>query len=170
MSSTSLMAKALKTMETVVEWAVTVIVAIMVVNISLGVFCRYVLNDALFWTEEMSRYLMIWAGMLGAGLAMKDDGHVGLNFFVDIFPTKAKWVFRFLSRLVVTVFLAILLIKSFDYLRTLSIQKSAAMELPMVIPYLSVTLGAILMSIENLVLMARLFVKAEAPTTEGRKE
>jgi TRAP-type C4-dicarboxylate transport system permease small subunit len=165
MQSSRIISKALKGMETALEWAVAGIIAIMVVNISLGIFFRYVLNNALFWTEEMSRYLMVWAGMLGAAIAMRDNEHVGVNFVIDVFPPAIKRVLMVVARLVISVFLFILLIKSFTYLDSLSIQKSAAMQIPMAIPYLSVTAGAIFMSIENLVLIARLIVKTEKPGT-----
>jgi TRAP-type C4-dicarboxylate transport system permease small subunit len=161
MPRTSIVPKILNRMETAVEWTVTAIVAIMVINISLGVFFRYILQNALFWTEEMSRYFMIWAGMLGAGLALKEDSHVGINFVVDLFPPAVKLVLRIIAKIIVSIFLAIVLVESFGYLKNLSIQKSAAMQIPMAIPYLSVTAGAILMSIENLVLISRLLVKAE---------
>lgn len=169
MTSTNHLTKACEIMDTAIEWTVSVIVAVMVINISMGIFCRYVLQNALFWTEEMSRYLMVWAGMLGAALALKDDSHIGVTFVLNRFPPPAKRVAQLAARLIVAAFLAILFFKSFDYLKTLSIQKSAAMELPMTIPYLSVTVGAFLMFIENLVLMVRLFMKSENPE-DGKRE
>ncbi len=42
-------------------------------------------------------------------------------------------------------------VTSFTHLQTLSIQKSSAMEIPMAIPYLSVTVGAFLMAIVNII-------------------
>jgi TRAP-type C4-dicarboxylate transport system permease small subunit len=167
MSSTKFVSKSLLRMETAVEWIVTAILAVMVVNISMAVFFRFVLNSGLFWAEEMSRYLMIWAGMLGAGLAMKDGSHVGINAFIDLFSPAVKRVMRLIAYLVVLCFLIVVFFKTFGHLKSLSIQTSAAMQIPMAIPYLSVTFGFLLMSIEDLVLIARLFAKAE-PAGDGK--
>lgn len=166
MTSTSLVSRALNVMEAAIEWLIAISVAVMVANITMGIFCRYVLNSALSWTEEMSRYLMIWVGMMGASLAMKDDSHVGISFVVNLFPPAAGRILKVLSRLVVSLFLAVVLVKSFSYLNTLSIQRSPAMELPMMIPYLSVTVGVILMSIENIVKITQLF-STTATTKNG---
>jgi TRAP-type C4-dicarboxylate transport system permease small subunit len=133
----------------------------MVANITLAVFFRYVLQNSLFWTEELSRYLMVWAGMMGAALALKDNNHIGITFVVDHLPAAAKFVARLLARLIIGAFLAILFVESLKYLATLSIQSSAALGLPMVYPYLSVTVGAALMSIENLALIVRFLMGAE---------
>jgi TRAP-type C4-dicarboxylate transport system permease small subunit len=155
--------KAVTGMEKVIESVVAVIIAVMVINIAIGVFSRYVFHLGIPFTEELGRYLMIWAGFLGAALAMREDSHVGISAVVNLFPLAARRLLNLLARLVIFVFLALIFVNSFAYLKTLSIQRSSAMEIPMVIPYLSVTVGVVLMSIENLVLMIRLFVKAEKP-------
>jgi TRAP-type C4-dicarboxylate transport system permease small subunit len=148
-------------MEKAVEWVVPVIIGVMVANIAIGVFFRYTLSIGLPWTEELGRYLMVWAGLLGAALAMKEDSHVGITAIVNLFSPVPRRFVMLLARLVILVFLALIFFKSFAYLDSLSIQKSSAMEIPMVIPYLSVIVGVVLMSVENLALMLRLFVKAD---------
>ena len=52
---------------------------------------------------------------------------------------------------VVGCILAVIVVTSFAHLRTLSIQKSSAMEIPMFIPYLAVTVGAFLMAVVNII-------------------
>ncbi|MGB4585899.1 MAG: hypothetical protein WBH66_02490, partial [Rectinemataceae bacterium] len=43
-----------------------------------------------------------------------------------------------------------ILFTSFQHLKNLSIQRSSAMEVPMAVPYLSVTIGVFFMAIEEL--------------------
>jgi TRAP-type C4-dicarboxylate transport system permease small subunit len=163
MPSKGFLSKIITGMEKVIQWMVTVIMAVMVANIAIGVFSRYVFHLGIQFTEELGRYLMIWVGFLGAALAMKEDSHVGISAVVNLFPPTATRLLNILARLVIFTFLALIFAKSFAYLDSLSIQKSSAMEIPMVIPYLSVIVGIVLMSIENIVLMLRLIVKAEKP-------
>jgi TRAP-type C4-dicarboxylate transport system permease small subunit len=140
-------------METCIEWILCIIVGIMVVNVATGVFFRYVLQNSLSWTEELGRYLMIWMGYLGAVLAMKEGSHVGITSFIGLFPPVVRRVLEVLANLIVLAFLSIVLVKSFSHLETLSIQRSSAMELPMVFPYLAVTVGVFLMAIETLMVI-----------------
>lgn len=159
MKGTTLVRKLLNGMESAIEWAIAILIGSMVLNITAGVFFRYVLGNSIYWTEEMGRYLMIWAGLLGAVLAMKGDEHVGISMAVGLFPAGVRRWLNLMARLIVSVFLAVILAKSFVQLGSLSIQRSSAMEIPMIIPYMSVTVSVILMSVENLVHIARLFLK-----------
>jgi len=45
----------------------------MVVTMLLQVFCRYVLNASLSWSEELTRLLFVWLTFLGFGLAAQRD-------------------------------------------------------------------------------------------------
>lgn len=140
----------IRLMEKAIEWLITLIVAVMVLNIAVSVFSRYVLNNSFAWGEELGRYLMIWAGFLGASLAMKYDEHIGLTSIVDALPKAVGRVIRIFSRCIVFAFLIIILTTSFKHLSNLSIQRSSAMEVPMVVPYASVTLGVFFMAVEEL--------------------
>jgi len=152
--------KIVEGLEAVIRWIVTIFIAIMVVDIIAAVFFRYVLQNSIYWAEELSRYLMIWAGMLGAGLAMKDDAHIGVDFVVRALPASLQPIIKIVAKLIVEVFLVIVFIESIDHIKTLSIQHSAAMEIPMVLPYLSITIGMVFMAIENLIAILRLFDKS----------
>jgi TRAP-type C4-dicarboxylate transport system permease small subunit len=151
MPGKGLLSRIMTSLEKAIQWAVTALIAVMVVNILLGVFSRFVLHLGIPFTEELGRYLMIWAGYLGCVLALKEGSHISITAVVDLFPPAARRVIRFLARLVVTVFLAVIVVTSFAHLRTLSIQKSSAMEIPMFIPYLAVTVGAFLMAVVNII-------------------
>ena len=163
MTSADFLSKAITGMEKVIEWVATMIISVMVVNILLGVFSRFVLHLGIPFTEELGRYLMIWAGYLGCVLALKEDSHISITAVVDLFPPAGRRVIRFIARLVVSVFLAVIVVTSFTHLRSLKIQKSSAMEIPMVIPYLAVTVGAFLMAIVNTIRLLGGYPATEAP-------
>jgi TRAP-type C4-dicarboxylate transport system permease small subunit len=151
MPSKRYLSKTIMGMEKVIGWVVTGIIAVMVVNILLGVFSRFVFHLGIPFTEELGRYLMIWAGYLGCVLALKEGSHISITAVVELFPPAGRRVINFISRLIVTIFLAVIVVTSFTHLRSLKIQKSSAMEIPMVIPYFAVTVGAFLMAIVNII-------------------
>jgi len=127
---------------------VVILLGIMVVNVSVGVFCRYVLNNSLSWTEEFARYLMVWFAFIGMAIAYRDESHVNVGVIVDLFPSFFRQLIKIISYLVILWFLSILFFQTFKVLRVVSIQRSPAIRMPMMYPYLSVTFGSFLMSIE----------------------
>ena len=161
--------KVLKGIEKAVIVICYILVSVMVVNTTVGVFFRFVLNNAIPWTEELGRYLMIYVGFLGCYLASRDNSHVGIEMFVNLFKPGARLVFKAASRLVVIAFLVIVLAKSGEQLQLLKIQKSSALELPMAIPYAAVSVGIFLMLIENLAHLLKLFAKPSVTSGEGKQ-
>ena len=83
------MARALTAIVTLVDRALRLVIwlltAAMVAIVVLQVFMRYVLNAALSWPEELTRYFMIWSGLLAAvyahneGAACGDRTNIGQN-------------------------------------------------------------------------------------------
>jgi TRAP-type C4-dicarboxylate transport system permease small subunit len=126
------------------------LVSIMVIDVNVGVFCRYVLNDALSWTEELSRYCMVWMAYLGMSLAVRDKQHMGLDFIVEKFSPRARSYIELGNRIVVMAFLVIVLRYSLSHLKVVRVQSSPSMEISMFWPYLAVTVGMGLMILQNL--------------------
>jgi TRAP-type C4-dicarboxylate transport system permease small subunit len=155
--------------EKVIVYLCYFLVSLMVINTSTGVFCRFVLNNALSWTDEIGRYMMIWVGFFGCYLAARDNSHVGIQMFVALFKPGVQKVMNTSARLVVIAFLVVILTKSGEQLSLLGIQKSSALEIPMAIPYSAVTFGIFMMLIENVAHLIRLF-KAPAAAAESNAQ
>lgn len=61
----------------------TIIVAVLVVPVTLQIFSRYTsFIPSYIWTEELARFCLVYAVMLGAMLAVREGKH----FTVDVFP------------------------------------------------------------------------------------
>jgi TRAP-type C4-dicarboxylate transport system permease small subunit len=60
------------------------------------VFYRYVLNDSLFWSEELARYLLVWISFLGATTAYYRGVHPGVDILIKNCSTRFKWYGRML--------------------------------------------------------------------------
>ncbi|MCF6445387.1 TRAP transporter small permease [Nereida sp. MMG025] len=60
--------------------------ALMVVFILAQVFFRYVLGDALNWSEEAARFLMLWMTGLIAPLAYRQGGFVAIDMLERALP------------------------------------------------------------------------------------
>jgi len=62
-----------------VEWWAVLLLVLMVVVVSLGVFFRYVVNAALVWYDEFASYLLVWLTFLGAVVASQRRRHIGFE-------------------------------------------------------------------------------------------
>jgi TRAP-type C4-dicarboxylate transport system permease small subunit len=63
-----------------------VCVALMVVFILMQVWFRYVMGNALPWSEEGARFLMLWMAGLMAPTAWRHGGFVGIDMLVVLLP------------------------------------------------------------------------------------
>ena len=121
---------------------VLVIMAIMVFVVSLQVFCRYVLNSALLWPEELTIFLMSWMTFIGAAIALRGWEHIGIDFFVRKLSTKMRNIVNIVVRLLVLFFVVFLLFTGIDLVRTSSHMISDALRISLIWPRLSVPVGA----------------------------
>ncbi|WP_174802198.1 TRAP transporter small permease [Martelella limonii] len=70
------------------RWLGAAMMGVMVVVILIQVFFRYVLNDALPWTEEFSRFLMLWMVSIMAPTAFRHGGFVSIDTIRQFLPAR----------------------------------------------------------------------------------
>lgn len=134
-------------------WLVAALTAVMCAVVLLGVFTRYVLNDALPWTEEAARYTLLWLSWLGGGLAMRRGAHIAAEFLIDQLPAPIRAAVVFAGRIGIIFFLAICVWYGFGMVQRVSFQSTIALGVSMQLPYAAVPVGAALMIYHLLVLM-----------------
>jgi TRAP-type C4-dicarboxylate transport system permease small subunit len=66
------------------------LMALLVVCLGLQVFFRYVLQAALTWTEELSRFCFIWVIYLGTCVAAKEQQHVRVTAQFLLLPERFR--------------------------------------------------------------------------------
>jgi TRAP-type transport system small permease protein len=60
--------------------AIALCLAVMVVLVFGNVVLRYLLNTGITVSEEVSRLLFVWLTFLGAIVAMREHGHLGVDW------------------------------------------------------------------------------------------
>lgn len=76
--------------------------------VAVGVFYRYVLNDALSWSEEVAKFTMVWLTFTGAPLALVAGGHVAIEMLPRLLPRRARHLLLALVLAAVVATLAML--------------------------------------------------------------
>src|SRR5512133_1990101 len=69
----------------------------MVAMVFGNVILRYAFNSGITVSEELSRYCFIWLTYIGAMVAMREKGHVGVDTMVKHLPVLGKKVCLFVS-------------------------------------------------------------------------
>jgi TRAP-type C4-dicarboxylate transport system permease small subunit len=72
------------------DFLMALALAIMVVLVFGNVVLRYAFNTGITVSEELSRWLFVWLTFLGAIVAMKEHGHLGVDMVVSRFPDWGK--------------------------------------------------------------------------------
>ena len=114
-----------------IEWAIALALAVMVVLVFGNVVLRYAFNSGITMSEEVSRWLFVWVTFLGAVVALRDNGHLGTDMLVGRLGPAGKKVCMGLA-LVLMLFTCWLLFKgSYDQAVINWDTTSAVMEVSM---------------------------------------
>ena len=79
----------------------------------LQIIYRYVLNDSLIWTEEVSKTMMVWAAFLVAPWAYRNGANVSIEMFVDELSERLRRGLHLLLNLLVVWIVLVFLRESF---------------------------------------------------------
>lgn len=132
-------------------YAVVVIMTSMTAIVFTQVIFRFVLNNALPWPEEVSRYLMIWACFLGSAIAVKRGEHIGVTFIRERIPAKAQTAVGLIVNTSVLVFLAYATYYGFGLAKSVAMQRAPASRISMFWAYSSIPAGSLIMFVHALV-------------------
>ena len=139
-----------KALETVIRFLVLVLLGLMVVIVFANVVTRYYLQFSLAWSEEVTRFMLVWLVFLGSFLAYINDEHLGLDIVVKKMPpTLRKIVAVCTNALVIFALYAVLeggylmMMANFDWL-------SPAAEIPQGYVYIVIPISCVLMILQTL--------------------
>jgi TRAP-type transport system small permease protein len=79
------------------ELGVVLCLLAMVIMVFGNVVMRYAFNSGIQVSEEMSRYAFIWLTYLGAMVAMREGGHLGVDTLIKQLPLRGKKICVLLS-------------------------------------------------------------------------
>jgi len=127
---------------------VALFVAILLVMV-LQVAFRYALNAPLTWTEELARYLYIWACWLGAPVALRRGNHIAIAFVSDRVPRPVVRIMALVTQVAALVFLAQLTVQG----GILTVKSHSVEAITLPIPwsaiYVAAPISAVLMILET---------------------
>ncbi len=134
-----------RTINRAVEWSLAGLGLTMVVVVAAQVFCRYVLNHSLFWSEELARYLLVWLTFLGATVAYHRRAHPSIDILAARVGPRGGRVLAIAGYLAALLFFGVLTVYGLQFAHFVRAQISPALQLPKWVVMLALPLsGAIL--------------------------
>jgi TRAP-type C4-dicarboxylate transport system permease small subunit len=79
------------------EFLIVVLMVAMVVMVFGNVMLRYGFNSGINISDEMARYCFVWLTYIGAMVAMREGGHLGVDTLVKRLPAGGKKTALFIS-------------------------------------------------------------------------
>lgn len=111
---------------------IVIMVGLMVIFTTAQIICRTWFT-ALSWSEEVTRFLLIWASFLGATCVYRHSGNISITFIQEAFPEKVTKVLRILVHVICLVLFLVLLWYGCQYVTKLN---KTATTLPIKMNYI----------------------------------
>lgn len=150
-----LLSRLLRLIRRVNETVVVTLFAALCVLVFSQVVARYVFQSAFSWSEEMARYFQVWLVLLASALCMQRGEHIAIDFLTGMLPARLRRALDITMNLIIIAYLLVVVGFSRDVLEVTRLQTSPAMQINMIVVYLSVPVGGSLILIESVVTLMR---------------
>ncbi|NOX34739.1 MAG: TRAP transporter small permease [Deltaproteobacteria bacterium] len=102
----------------------------MTLVVAVQVFCRYILNHSLFWSEELARFLLVWLTFLGASCAYYRKANPGVDFLYAKLPLVLKKISSVFTHLASMALFVVMIVYGCKFAWFVRLQISPALQIP----------------------------------------
>ena len=142
-------------MNHITERICAALVAAMIFVVWLGIVGRYTNLFSVTWTEELARYIMIWAALLAVPCCTYRREHIGLDMLFRKLPAGLQRPARIVLDCIGLGFFVFLAIYGLTMTKMGATQYATIFGMTMTIPFLSVPVSCGLTVIQILVCIMR---------------
>jgi len=129
------------------EYVLLILGLSMSATVILQVFFRYILNDSLFWSEELARYLLVWLTFVGATVAYRRNMHPGVDVVFRRLDRSRRIAIRRVVDLLCLLFFIILIWYGAHFAFFIRAQTSPALGLPKWLVFSIIPISGLLFSL-----------------------
>jgi TRAP-type C4-dicarboxylate transport system permease small subunit len=124
---------------------ISVMFLFIVILTLVQVFCRYVLNDALSWSAELTKIVFVWMTFLGSAAAVQRKRHMRIDTIINLLPLKWQIVTDIIVYILIAVFLVVLSYHGIELVGRTSRLLTGALRWPRSLFSLPIVLGGSMM-------------------------
>ena len=139
------------------------LLAVLVIDIWIGVFGRYVFELPVTWAEELARYLMIWTALLAVSCGVARREHVAVTALLHRIPIRIRRWFDVAIDVLAFAFFAFLFYFGLGMTQQGASQYATIFDMTMAIPFASVPASSALVCLQLLLMGVRDFAVAGVP-------
>lgn len=140
----------------VLERVCAALAAVMILIIWYGVVERYIIRAGGTWTEELSRYVMIWLALLSVPCAAYYREHIGLELFLVRLSLSHRKPFILVLDIISVAFFLFLTYYGILLTRDGTTAYATIFSMNMVIPFASVPVSSAFAAFQFFVAMIRM--------------
>lgn len=154
----------------VTGWVLALMLAIMTVFIFWQVFARFVVGNSLTFSEELSRFLMIWLTMLGSAYALRRGTLIAVDMLPDMLKGKAKKAVKALITFMVIIFAYVLVTYGWEMSMAVSTQTAPSTRLSMFYPMFALPAGGFLLILNAIAVLVEDLMGQQAATVSSERD
>lgn len=123
----------------------SILLTVLVLTVTWQIISRYVFNSPSMFTDELSRFLLMWIGMLGATYAFGSKSHLAMDFIHTLLGPRYLKTLKIIIPILAVIFISLVMIAGGSLLTMNTMkQLSPVMQLPMGIVYMILPITGIL--------------------------
>jgi TRAP-type C4-dicarboxylate transport system permease small subunit len=158
---------ALRLVRRLIDAALIVLLAAMVVAVLVQVAGRYVFNFSIGGATELATFAQIWMVLLGAGYAMRERLHVSIETLVEMLPKALARALMVPVAALCLWFLWVVFEGGLQLMALGAIQTSAALQISMQVPYVALPVSAAYFGLEAALAFGAAILGRDTLTTGG---
>ncbi len=121
-----------------------VVLLIFLLSLLLGVavFYRYILNDSIYWSNEVARYILVYIVFFGSTMAHKHKNHIRIDMIFAYISKKNLQRLDVIIALLFIAFWVLIIVGSIKLLPLFMMQKTATLQIPFALPFVAIPISA----------------------------
>ncbi|MDO5041041.1 MAG: TRAP transporter small permease [Peptoniphilus sp.] len=128
-------------------WIIVIGLALMTLATLYNVFNRFIFKVPITWTDEFTRYLLVWVTLIGAAIGVTERSHATVSFIVEKFPEKQQKFIKILAIICCLLLCVIFIVGGIILSSAQKNQISPGLHISMAYVYISIPVSFTLMLI-----------------------
>ena len=156
----------------ILEFMVFVLFAAMSTLVFAQVCIRFLTTSSLTWSEELSRFILIWLIYMASILAYSDKIHIVVDALVSILKGRLSFAVQLINRACVFVFAVCITLGAVEFMPTTAFQESPANGIIMSYVYAAIPISMVfiaLIALKEICLLLRGGARPDASPDAGEE-
>ena len=132
-------------------------IILMAINTIANVVGRYVLQQSIYFSEELNEFLIVIVTFMGLGYATRKGIHIRMSAIYDALPQKIRKILMIIITATTAVMMAVLAWYALEYVQKVAARGrvTPALQMPLYLTYIWVIVGLALTSLQYMLTAIR---------------